>query len=87
MRRAGRKDYNQQEIVDALRAVGVTVIVINQEGVPDLLCWHRATNWLPIEVKRGRGKLTHQQAVLRKTAPFPVVYGVTEALKLFGVGI
>lgn len=84
MRRAGRKDYNQQEIVDALRAVGVTVIVVNQEGVPDLFCEYKG-RWTPIEVKRPRGRLTTQQAALRRVASYPVVYGVTEALAVFGL--
>ena len=84
MRRAGRKDYNHQAIVAALRAIGVVVQVVNHEGLPDLLTFHRG-QWLPIEIKRPRGRLTKDQAALRQVAPFPVVYSVSEALALFGV--
>lgn len=85
MRRAGRKDCTQAAVVTALRQIGVVVHVVNSEGSPDLLTWSQKTGWLPIEVKRPSGKLTRQQAALRELAPFPVVYGVSEALKLFGV--
>ncbi len=36
MKRAARKDGTQAAIVQALRHVGCTVLVLNQEGVPDL---------------------------------------------------
>lgn len=84
MRRAGRKDWNQHAIVAALRAIGVTVFVVNAEGLPDLLT-HARGIWLPIEVKRPRGKLTAAQIETRKLAPFPVVENIGQALALFGV--
>lgn len=85
MRRAGRKDWTQAQIVSALRSIGVEVLILNQEGVPDLLTHSRGI-WLPIEVKRPRGKLTPLQAALRRRAAFPVVETVDQALALFGVG-
>jgi hypothetical protein len=91
MRKAGRKDSTQAAIVSALRAIGCEVLILNQEGVPDLLVHHRfgATKegwyWTPIEVKRPRGKLTPLQIDLRRRAWFPVVSSVDEALALFGV--
>lgn len=84
MRRAGRKDWNQARIVAALRAIGVTVLVANQEGFPDLLTESRGV-WLPIEIKRPRGKLTPLQRHLQQQAPYPVVESVEQALALFGV--
>lgn len=86
MRRAGRKDWTQAQIVSALRAIGVEVLILNQEGIPDLLVHSRGI-WFPIEVKRPRGKLTPLQAALRKRAPFPVVDSVESALALFGVEV
>lgn len=94
MRRAAKKDWNQGAIVDALRAIGVTVFVLNAEGLPDLLTHDirgRACSmgcaWLPIEVKRPRGKLTPAQKGTRSIAPFPVVETVDQALALFGVDV
>ena len=84
MRRAGRKDLNQQQIVSALRSIGVSVFVVNAEGLPDLLTYCRGT-WLPIEVKQPRGRLTTAQVEIRRIAPFPVVRNVAEAVALFGV--
>lgn len=84
MRRAARKDWPQAQIVRALRDIGVDVLVVNQEGVPDLLT-HSRGRWLPIEIKRPRGHLTPLQAALRQRAPFPVVESVDQALALFGV--
>jgi hypothetical protein len=85
VRKAGRKDSTQAAIVSALRAIGCEVLVMNQEGVPDLLTHYRG-GWIPIEVKNSpRGHLTPLQADLRRRAWFPVVSSVDEALALFGV--
>jgi hypothetical protein len=82
MKRAAKKDLNQAAIVQALRAIGCEVLICNLEGWPDLLC-HKAGVWLPVEVKRPRGKLTALQGQLRRRAWFPVVSSVAEALALF----
>lgn len=86
MRRAGRKDWTQQAIVGALRSIGVTVLISNQEGFPDLLTESRG-KWLPIEVKSPTGHLTPLQRQLLAVAPYPVVETVDQALALFGVGV
>jgi Holliday junction resolvase len=53
MRRANRIDANQNEIVDALRAVGAVVRIISQgEGIPDLLVGYNGFTIL-MEVKDG----------------------------------
>ncbi len=86
MKRAGRKDQTQAAIVQALRSIGVVVLILNQEGIPDLLTYHRGV-WLPIEVKNGpRGHLTQAQNDLWDVAPFQIVSSVSQALYLFGVG-
>lgn len=82
---ARKRDYNEREIVDVLRALGVTVIPVSGEGAPDLLCWHWREGWVPIEVKHARGQLTAAQTKLRAQAPYPVVRSVAEGLALFGV--
>lgn len=84
MRRAGRKDTTQADIVKALRDIGVTVFVVNQEGLPDLLTHSRGV-WLPVETKSPKGKLTPAQQATYAKAQFPVVESVGEALSLFGV--
>jgi hypothetical protein len=84
MKRAAKKDLNQAAIVSALRAIGCEVLILNQEGIPDLLTHYRG-GWLPVEVKRPRGHLTALQVALRRRAWFPVVSSVDEALALFGV--
>src|SRR5262245_34236172 len=85
-----KKDLNHREIVDALRGIGVIVHEVESEGSPDLLTFSRSPvprprGWLPIEIKSPTGKLTPKQAALHQRAPFPIVYGIGEALALFGV--
>lgn len=47
-----RADKNQQDIVDELRDLGISVLILSQVGggCPDLLIGHRGKNYL-IEVK------------------------------------
>ena len=54
MRRAAKVDKNQNDVVQALEAIGATVTLLSQvgEGCPDLLVGFRGTNHL-IEVKDG----------------------------------
>ena len=54
MRKFGRVDANQSDIVAALRAIGVSVQPIHQigDGCPDLLCGFRRKNYV-LEVKDG----------------------------------
>lgn len=81
MRRAGRKDAVQAGIVKALREHGMQVFIVNQEGLPDLLVYHRG-RWLPIEIKKPAGALTAAQQRTRALAWFPVAQSATEALRL-----
>jgi hypothetical protein len=82
MRRAGRKDGTQTAIVDALRKAGTCVEILNQEGVPDLLCWNGRRGVRVLEVKSQRGHLTSQQKHF--TIPFVVVHDAREALLAMG---
>jgi len=52
MRRAARRDDNEQDIIKAMREVGAYVKVINDEGLFDLLVNYRGETML-IEVKDG----------------------------------
>jgi hypothetical protein len=52
MRRAGRRDANEQEIIKAMRAEGAYVKQINDEGLFDLLVSYRGETLL-VEVKDG----------------------------------
>lgn len=55
MRKQGRIDANQREIVCALRKMGATVVILSALGcgVPDLLVGFRNKNFL-FEVKDGK---------------------------------
>jgi len=53
MRRAARKDANQKLIVEALRACGASVHVLDEKDLPDLLIGFRGHTIL-MEVKDGR---------------------------------
>ena len=53
-----RADGNQKEIVDVLRDIGASVLVLSQVGggCPDLMIGWRGKNYL-LEVKTPKGKL------------------------------
>lgn len=94
MRRAARVDQNQEQIVEALRAVGATVQTLAAvgKGVPDLLVGYKGQTLL-LEVKDGRKppserKLTEDQLVWHRNwngGPLAVVDGVDSALRMLGV--
>ena len=79
-----KRDHNEEQIVKALRKLGVVVHRLSGPGLPDLLT-HYQGKWSVIEVKKPRGKLTDAQCNTRALAPFPVVESVSQALALFGV--
>ena len=55
--RNAKTDHNQNEIVQALRQVGATVVLLHKvgSGVPDLLVGFRGVTYL-LEVKQLKGK-------------------------------
>jgi hypothetical protein len=87
-----RADLNQNEIVKALRSVGVTVHITNQvgNGFPDLVCGVFGKNFL-IEVKNKetRGRLTAEQEIFldKWKGKVFVVETVDEALRVVGVEV
>lgn len=93
MKRFGKIDRNQPEIVKALRQVGASVQSLASvgSGCPDLLVGFRGCNYL-VEVKDGAAPpsarlLTPDQ--IKWHAEWPakvyVVYGVPDALAIIGV--
>ena len=61
MRRAAKRDSNEQEIIYALLQVGATVEQLNDDALPDLVVGFRGENYL-LEVKTSTGRLTKAQA-------------------------
>lgn len=55
-----KRDANEPEIVQGLKALGASVCVISAKGVPDLLVGWRGHNLL-FEAKSAAGKLTEHQ--------------------------
>jgi hypothetical protein len=85
LRKAGKKDLNQAAIVAALRAIGCSVQILNQGGVPDLLVGFRGVNYL-LEVKSARGRLTSSQQPFLSLwrGHVAVVRSLTDALMAIG---
>ena len=86
-RRRGRVDFNQPEIVQALRDVGaqVTSMADLGNGVSDLLVSFRG-EWTVMEIKDGTGKLTPDERawIEDARAPVTVVRSVDDALRAIG---
>lgn len=81
MRRAAKRDANEQAIVDALESVGAIVRRINDTALPDLAVYYRR-RWFLMECKVPGGKLTPAQEALHALAPFPVVDSAEGAVSL-----
>jgi hypothetical protein len=100
MRRAARRDALEGDIVQALRACGASVTILDVKGAPDLLVGFRGATWL-LEAKTpsrkdgkahkgkgGTGELTKAQVKWHSTwrgGPAVIVRGVDDALKAVGV--
>ena len=80
-----RADSNQEEIVDALRDIGASVLVLSQVGggAPDLLVGFRGKEYL-MEIKAPKGKLRPGQKKFFDTwkGKSFIVRSVDEALEL-----
>jgi len=90
MRKRGKVDLNQPEIVDALRKVGATIQSLANigNGCPDILVGHDGV-WYVIEIKNGnlapsKQRLTSDEDKWHQSAQTPVhvVNSVAEALKI-----
>jgi Holliday junction resolvase len=82
---AKRSDANQQDIIDALRAIGASVVSIHRVGggVPDLLVGYQGVNLL-LEVKTARGRLNRCEAEWHQEwrGQVAVVRTVDEAIEI-----
>ncbi len=95
MRRASKTDANQNEIVEALRAVGCSVqtLAFAGKGIPDLLVGYQGDNLL-MEIKDGSlvpsaRRLTPDQIEWHRNwrGRVVVVTTIAEALAAVGVSI
>jgi len=88
MRLAARTDANQKEIVEALRAVGASVLVLSRvgQGCADLAAGIRGETYF-LEVKTDSGKLTpsEQKFMDGWRGHYAIVRTADEALKAIGV--
>lgn len=67
MRRAAKRDLNEQRIKDFLLRCGYSVIQVNQGALPDLLVGFGGSCNLLLEVKGEHGSLTEPQMVFFDT--------------------
>ena len=83
MRRAAKRDASEAAIVDALRAVGATVV---RTDWCDLTVGFRGRNFA-LECKTGKGKLTRSQTDLLRTwaGHYDIVRTPEDALAAIGV--
>ena len=89
MRRAARRDDNEQSIIKAMREAGAYVKVVNDEGLFDLLVSYRGKTLL-LEVKDGAKppsarRLTDAEAKFHNEWPgenLHIVNSVEEAVAL-----
>jgi hypothetical protein len=88
VRRHGRSDGNQREIVEALRTVGATVEDTHAlgHGFPDILAGFRRFNWA-IEIKLPGAKLTPDESLWHSSwnGQIAVVHSIEEAFELIGL--
>lgn len=94
MRRAAKVDANQEQVVEALRAVGASVQTLAAigKGVPDLLVGYQGKTLL-FEVKDGskppsERRLTEDQLKWHgawRGGPLAVVDGPDAALRMLGI--
>lgn len=87
MRKHGRVDKTQHEIVVGLRNIGAKVLVLSDvgNGTPDLLCKFRGTLHL-LEIKSKGGRLTQDEIDFYNDWQdvTSVVYSLDDALKAIG---
>ena len=88
MRWAAKVDANQAEIVDALRQVGASVLVLSRvgQGCADLAAGIRGETFF-LEVKTDKGKLTpaEREFMDEWRGHYAIVRTPEEALRAIGV--
>ena len=84
---AARSDSNQQDIMDALRAAGASVVSLHRMGggMPDLLVGYDGKNYL-MEVKVGKAVLTpdEHKFITGWNVCIYIVRSVEDALRVIG---
>ena len=84
---AAKVDNNQAEIVEALRAIGASVLVLSRVGMgcADLAVGYRGVTYF-LEIKTDKGKLTpaEQEFMEQWNGHYCIVRTVDEALKAIG---
>jgi hypothetical protein len=93
MKKYGRTDQNQTELVRNLRKAGCNVLSLASvgDGCPDLLVYRNATGLLTmLEVKNpnqppSKRRLTPHQIKFREEWPVYVVHNIDEALEAVGI--
>jgi hypothetical protein len=80
-----KRDANEQAIVEALRAVGATIVRISERNAPDLLVGFRGANVL-LEIKAEKGLVRANQAAWRSCwqGQVAIVRSAEEALVAIG---
>jgi len=84
MRHYGAKrDDNEVEIVNALRAIGASVAHLSSKGIPDLLVSFKNKLYL-MEVKKPKGKLTIDQIKFHESwkGDIHIVRSAQEAIEI-----
>lgn len=86
MRKRGRVDAVQKEIVEACQKIGASIISLTPigAGCPDLLVGFRGKNFLFECKTTKKSVLTQDQTVLHKTfkGKIFVVYSIIEAINI-----
>lgn len=94
MRKAGKVDANQGQIVNAIRRVGATVTITSSlgQGFPDLVVGYKKTNYL-FEIKDGsqppsRQKLTPDEEEWHAAwrGSVHIIASVDDAFAVLGIG-
>jgi len=84
---AAKVDSNQVAIVEALRAVGASVLILSRvgQGCADLCAGFRGRNFF-LEVKTDKGKLTPAEKEFQDSwnGNYAIVRTADEALKAIG---
>ena len=86
---AARRDANEAEIVEALRAIGAVVQPLSAAGVPDLAVFYK-NEWKLLEVKTAKGKLTDLQLRWNEKYGFNAVFvvrSIEDAFKAIGAQV
>lgn len=88
MRKKGRVDENQKEIVSGLRAIGATVALLSSlgSGIPDILVGFRGKNYL-MEIKNPEKPIRDQRLTKDEQVWIDAWWGQVDVVKTLGEGL